>query len=285
MDFIWPMLFEKSEPFTAENFIFENKFDGIRFELIHSRTGGLSFYTRHKTKCTQFPELQSIKNQLNEDLILDGELIVFDQEKGKESWEKVMDRFLLKDENKIKYASRFNPVIYVVFDILYYKKSLLNLPLIERKEILSNVINDDESIQKIMFIENEGELYFNKVKELQLEGAVAKRKDSLYRPGIRVNEWRKILNLEHYEVLIRGFKKKEFGLLASFVEDGMTRAAGVIEFATPELRKEFFRRAYKQIKSEDTLNVYLREGINGRVSTRELTRNGMLRTPVLTEIY
>jgi DNA ligase 1 len=284
MNFIFPMLLTPSDPFSEEGWIFEWKADGIRMELIHQKTKGITAYTRHKTNCSRaFPELQTLS--FNDDVILDGELICYDPELKRDSWELVMERFHLSQDIKINYAAETIPCTYVVFDVLYLNRPTMKLPLIERKSILDDLIENTPFIQKSSYLETEGEGFFEQIKLLQLEGAVAKKKNSPYWPAKRVDFWKKIVRYEYFDVMLTGFRKGNFGLLSSFITEKGLKPAGMIEFASPALRKEFFRRAYSLKKGEDSLNIYLTEGILGRVKTRGLTKNGYLRTPVLTEIF
>lgn len=284
MDFIFPMLLTPSEPFTEEGWIFQWKADGIRLELISHKAKGIQAYTRHKTNCTKsFPELESLR--FPDDVILDGELICYDQETGRDSWELVMERFRLQNDYKIKVAAEEHPCTFYVFDVLYRNQSVMHLELMERLALLDDLIENSPIIQKASHIDTEGEGFFEQIKSLQLEGLVAKKKDSKYLPAKRVDFWKKIVRYEYYDnCLLTGFRKGEFGILCSFITDEGIKPAGVIEFASPLLRKEFFRKAYPLKEREDGLNVYLKHGIRGVVKTRGLTKKGYLRTPVLTEL-
>jgi DNA ligase 1 len=215
MEFIWPMLLMKSDPFSSTNHIYEWKFDGIRLQL-SSIAGEIRAHTRHKTDCTKrFPELHSFHS--TKDVILDGELICINPETQKDDWELVMERFRLTNEFKIQLAVRENPVIMIVFDILYLEnETLFHLPLLKRKRILEENLVPTNHVQPISYIDTEGEVFFEKIVELQLEGCVAKRKSGLYHPAKRTDDFLKIVRYEYYEVLITGMRKGKFGLLCSF---------------------------------------------------------------------
>ncbi|WP_394584645.1 ATP-dependent DNA ligase [Cytobacillus firmus] len=257
----------------------------MRLELIHDKRDGIQGFTRHNTNCTKafLPEFETLS--FSDDLILDCELICYDPEEKRDSWELVMERFRLQNEIKIRHTAEELPCTLIVFDVLYYKKPLLDMQLIERKMILEELFDNTPVIQKTAFLDTEGQAFFEQIKQLQLEGAVAKKKNSKYAPGKRVDFWKKIVRYEYYQVVIRGFKKSEFGLLCSFEEEGKLKPAGVIEFATPFNRKLFYNRAAALKGEEDKLNVYLKEGIPATVKTRGLTKKGYLRTPVLLELH
>lgn len=285
MDFVWPMLLGKTEPFSSDQFIYEWKMDGIRLVLIYKKGVGGQCFTRHRTNCTKvFPEISSIT--FDDNVILDGELIVFDSETGKDDFELVMQRFQMKKELAISFAVDEHPCVFMVFDILFLNgKYLFNMDLLERKKILDQCIQNGEHIQKVIFIDSEGEALYRQVEEMKLEGMVAKRKTSLYQPGKRNEvDWKKIVRYEIYDIVITGYRKKKFGLLCSFITNKGIKPAGVIEFATKEARRGFYDQVNGLKGNEDHLNVYLTAVISGKVKTRGLTKNGYLRTPLLIAV-
>lgn len=281
MSFIWPMLLMSSDPFTSSNHIYEWKFDGIRLQLSYVN-GNLKLYTRHKTDCTKrFPELHSFYSE--SDIVLDGELICIDPETGKDDWELVMDRFRLTNEFKIKLAMVSNPVIFMVFDILFLKEKLLHLELMERKRILAEALLPTGHIQTVSYVDTEGQAFFNKIKELQLEGCVAKHKNGLYHPAKRTNDFLKIVRYEYFEVMITGMRKREFGYLCSFITDEGLKPAGVIEFATKEQRNQIYKNSTVEI--EDSVKSTFKKAIRAIVKSRGLTKRGYLRTPNIFELH
>ncbi|SFJ82461.1 ATP-dependent DNA ligase [Thermoflavimicrobium dichotomicum] len=277
--FITPMLLQKSDKaFHNAEYISEMKYDGIR--LILSTVDGIHAYTRHETLCTkQFPELQSV--HLPSDSILDGELIVTNKH-GHPDFESIIKRFQTTNERKIQSFQVTLPVQYCVFDILRYEgKDLTKLPLIERKAILDEVIEDNEVITRVPYIEGNGKQLFNLVQQQGLEGIVLKKKDSIYEVGKRSWNWQKVINYQHYDVVITGYRKGEFGLLIGF-EDG--RPAGLIEFPPPRnVRKALFPIMNQAKVKEDERFVYVRPKIRCRVKSRGLTSNGLIRIPVFKE--
>lgn len=85
---------------------------------------------------------------------------------------------------------------FVVFDCLYVNgHSLLNRPLDERRRVLGalvKAVNSDRVQPSEIFPESRGNSLFRRVAKLDLEGVVAKRRDSPYRPAIRTRDWLKI---------------------------------------------------------------------------------------------
>lgn len=137
---------------------------------------------------TKFTELLTV--DIPNGTVLDGEIIVTDPE-GKPDFEAMMSRFMSKrnilDENTLS---------YVVFDVIQYKgMSVSRLPLMERKQLLNEIIPQDTSlISKVKYIEGNGTSYFDLVKQQGLEGIVMKRKDSRYEVGKHSHSWLKVIN-------------------------------------------------------------------------------------------
>jgi len=86
------------------------------------------------------------------------------------------------------------PVFYA-FDLLWLDGTdLKDIPLIERKNRLSEVVQTS-GCNRLLYaqhIEEYGRHFFKEICERDLEGIVAKRKMSIYKPG--GNGWLKIKN-------------------------------------------------------------------------------------------
>lgn len=283
--FISPMLLETSRTaFNDPRYIFEPKYDGHR--LIYSCTNGTTrLYTRHDNECKrQYPEI--INGLAADDIILDGEVVVFDPNTGMVDFESVMSRFQARRDEKIRILSEALPVTYVVFDVLRYKgEDLRRLPLFERKRVLESVdFSANKHIVKTPFVEGAGEALFSDICSRNMEGIVCKRKDSVYESR-RSDAWLKVINWTYVDVKIMGYRKEEFGWLAG-VEDeaGRLRPAGVIELGvTPTHKKVFYGVKDSLVTGEDRNNVYLQPLIRARVKTRNWTKAGMLRSPAFVE--
>lgn len=136
--------------------------------------------------------------------MLDGALVVLKD--GKPDFYALSKRALCGDEFKIRLAARKNPGQFVAFDIFYYNgKDLTGLPLMKRKEILFNAVTDGHNLGISRFIEKEGKAFFNLAKKGNLEGVVAKKKDSLYRIGKRTRDWLKIKVMQDEDLLVCGY--------------------------------------------------------------------------------
>lgn len=281
--FIEPMLLATApKPFSNQHYIFEPKIDGHRL-LFSQVNGQIRLYTRHKTDCTrQYPELLV---PFADDILLDGEVACSDPETGLVDFEEVMVRFKASKDQRIKQLTISSPVTFVVFDILQYKgKDLRKMPLLQRKEILAGIKMPTQQFGVIPFVEGAGEALFNQMVSRKLEGMVGKRKNSLY-VSSRSPSWQKVINWSYTDVIITGYRKDEFGLLAAVPnESGALRPAGIVEYVTKAARKEFYSMSRSLVTGEDKKFVYLSPTIRGRVKFRNWFKSGMLRTPVLTEL-
>ncbi|SMF88186.1 DNA ligase-1 [Paenibacillus uliginis N3/975] len=282
--FINPMLLETAAdgPFSHQDYIFEPKIDGHRL-LFSQQNGRVRLYTRHETECTnQYPELLT---PFDNDILLDGEVACTDASTGRVDFETVMSRFQAKKEPRIQQLMGISPVTYVVFDILRYKgQDLRKLPLMQRKEILSNIEMPNQHFGVIPFVEAAGEALFEQMVAQKLEGMVGKLQNSTYESR-RSPAWQKVINWTYADVFITGYRKEEFGWLAAVPTDsGRLRPAGVIELGVPpKAKKAFYGVSQQLVSGEDKNFVHLEPRIRVKVKTRNWYKSGMLRSPAFVE--
>jgi len=184
------------EPFDNDDWIFENKFDGYRalgqiqknkVNLI-SRNG-ISFNTKYKAIVTSL-------EKINDDMILDGEVVVEDS-KGKSDFQ-WLQHF---DEQPKKGNLKF-----YVFDILYFKGyDLRHLELIQRKKILKAVLPKLDNIIFSSHTIGQGLETFKAIGKLGGEGIIAKKSNSKYNENRRSKDWLKIKTSKQQEMVIGGF--------------------------------------------------------------------------------
>jgi len=165
-----PMLLKEIEqPFNSKDYIYEVKFDGIR-AIIFVSPKSLKIKSRHNKDLTYlFPELQSLKKLVTTKTIFDGEIILM--ENNLPSFSKLQTRCHLKSMDKINYQARENPVLFMCFDILYEKKELTRLPLIERKKILDKYPENDY-FSKCIYLSERGKDLFLSIKNIFFLGLV-----------------------------------------------------------------------------------------------------------------
>lgn len=200
-----PMLLsEVKKPFDSDDFIYEMKFDGYR-ALVFVSPKSIFIQSRNKVDLTsQYPELEKIKKIVDKPTVFDGEIVSF--QNGVPSFSSLQKRGRLSNKHKIEKESIENPVVFVCFDILYYGKDLTTVPLLKRKKVLNN-FSDSNVFMKTFFVEKNGISLFKKIKKRNLEGIVAKRKDSLYEINKRVDYWIKIKNVSRDFFYIGGYSE------------------------------------------------------------------------------
>ena len=189
MNPVKPMLAVSGQPFNSEGWIFEPKIDGTRC-LAGVSSSGMRLHNRRLFDITyRYPELVIALALGASSCVLDGEITVFVD--GKPSFAALAERDHQNERLRIDYLSRALPASYVVFDILYAKeRSVMHLPLRERKQILRDELQESEIVTIADSFPEKGEDYFQAALKMGIEGIVAKRLDSRYEPGTRSQEWR-----------------------------------------------------------------------------------------------
>lgn len=202
--------------FDDPQWLFEVKWDGYRAVAevnnqkvkLYSRKG-LSFEKKYEN-------VVAALETLHLHAVLDGEIVVIDPS-GSPSFQ-LLQQYPEVPEGCI--------LMYYVFDLLSYKgKELHQTPLLERKELLKELLPTDSIVRYCEHVVGEGQTFFKWVTEKGLEGMIAKEADSWYYPGKRTNQWLKIRNHTMQEVLIAGFtapggSRKYFGSLVLGIYEG-----------------------------------------------------------------
>ncbi|MBM7615727.1 ATP-dependent DNA ligase [Alkaliphilus hydrothermalis] len=275
--FYQPMLLGTSKSvFSSPNHIFETKYDGIR--ILYSNVDKPILYTRNRGIVTkQFPELLI---QPPPNTILDGEMVVFNED-GKDDFDGIKKRFFMKKEEKIFVYAASLPATYMVFDILHHEgKDLRNLPLLERKSILNNVLVEQKYIHRVSFVDTKGEELFSEIQDKKLEGIVAKQKASKY-VGKRSSQWLKMINWLEAEAVITGYRKKDNALLCCHLD---LRPLGLVLSGMSPVHREAFFKIARGIKTgEDWEYIHLEPLLRCQVKGRGFTSKGILRSPIFVD--
>lgn len=281
---IRPMLLkEVDKPFDDDNFIYELKFDGIR-ALIYVSDDEINIISRNGINITKlYPELEEIKSLVgHHKVIFDGEIVTMVE--GKASFRKLQERSHLKDLNKIKLKSKEIPITFVVFDILYLDKEIIDLGLMKRKELLNKYPDTFYFVKSKYFYK--GTLLFKKVKKLGLEGIVAKEKNSKYIPNKRVDTWIKIKNFKKEEFLVLGyiFNNEKYSLYLGEYKNKELIFIGKVSIGKNNfLMKDILKVKKKKNKvlniNEDITYIEPKKKI--LVHYMERTKDGRLRQPFI----
>lgn len=289
---ITPMLlYEEEKAFDDKNFLFEIKYDGYRTIIFVEPTKIVIKNRKGMILNENFPELNIIKKTVRNKVIFDGEIVIL--KNGKPSFNKLQERFLLKNKTKIKYLKVENPVVFICFDILYDNKDLTQLKLIERKKYLEKY-NDNEYFVKAKYYLKNGIRLFKAVKQIDLEGIVAKNINSKYLPNTRNKNWIKIKNLKDDDFYIGGYKINDNeGSLASLILGSKEKKEFIyignvsigknnLDFKIIKKEKQIKNCPFKGFNDKDF--IFIKPNLICTVKFIEKTAHNSLRQPVFKNL-
>lgn len=201
-----PMLIGKeSSPFDDPGYIYELKWDGER--CIAYLEPGKEPELRNKRNLpmlAKVPELAGISRQAKKRCILDGELFILDH--GRPDFSLIQRRSLTSDRFKIELDSKRNPATFSAFDILYYDcRETMRLTLMERKALLLKAVTDGPRMAVSRHADGQGTPLFDFAMQRELEGIVAKAKDSIYIQDKRTTDWIKMKIMQEEDYVVCGY--------------------------------------------------------------------------------
>ncbi|HET7120897.1 MAG TPA: non-homologous end-joining DNA ligase [Solirubrobacterales bacterium] len=206
-----PMLAKLAKlPADDDGWAVEVKWDGVR-ALAYCRPGRLELQTRNLNDVTaQYPEVRRLSRQLgSHDAVLDGELVAFDEE-GRPSFARLQQRMHLTSDALVRRRMETHPVVYVIFDLLYFDgHDLRGEPYSRRREILEELELEGAAWQTPGHSVGHAAELLAASKEHGLEGVMLKRLDSVYAPGQRTGAWLKVKNVSRQELVIGGWTPGE----------------------------------------------------------------------------
>ena len=279
---IHPMLLSEIPFNFSDDYLYEIKFDGIR-AIIYVNPKSITIKSRNNTDLTHlFPELSGIKDLVTKNTIFDGEIVLL--EKGKPEFSSLQKRLRIKNKDKINTESINNPVTFVVFDILYLNKSLINKKLIQRKKILDKFKDTEYFVKSKTF--SDGKNLFKSIQNLGLEGIVAKEKTSLYYPNTRTKEWIKLKNIKQDYFYIGGIikNKMSYSLLLGEFHNNKLYYVGKIKVNN---KSDILNKVLKEKKTSNNFVNYsgygkfIKPKIKIKINYLEKTKGNMLRHPFM----
>jgi len=206
-----PMKCKRTEIIWPGKRIVEIKKDGDRTFAVKQNDQYVLYSSAGNDVSMKYPEItRALKHLNSDDFIVDGEIVAVD-----ESWNSLHKR---SDEG-ISNSS----VYFSIFDVLRVEGlSLSNLVLSERKQVLSELVDDTPQIQNMpfeMMNYRESMQFFSSVVDRGLEGIVVKQPDSMYQPGARNESWIKVKRSDNMDCQVIGLTKsdKENRLFAAVV--------------------------------------------------------------------
>jgi DNA ligase D-like protein (predicted 3'-phosphoesterase) len=166
--------------------------------------------------------------------------------------------------------------------------------LTERKKILKASLKEGKHVLLSDFVKTKGKSYYQIALEKDLEGIIAKKKDSIYEPGVRSRNWLKIKKLKSCDCVILGYTKgfgvrsKTFGalLLGLYSVEKLVYVGKVGTGFSQEIL-ETLSEKFKELKTPTALfniNIpdkvtWLKPKLVCEVTYQAVTKEGRLRMP------
>lgn len=205
---IKPMLATAGElPADSTPWAFEIKWDGVR-AILFVEGGRVRAQSRNDLDVSAaFPELAGIGDFLGmTTCVLDGEIVALGED-GRPSFARLQHRMHVANQREARRRAVSDPVTFVAFDVLYLRgHSLLAETYEERRAALESLHLSGETFTTTeSFRDVSGQDVLDAAVQNGLEGVVAKRRDSPYRPGRRATDWVKVKSFRTQEVVIGGW--------------------------------------------------------------------------------
>jgi bifunctional non-homologous end joining protein LigD len=204
-----PMLATAGELPSAEEdarWGYEFKWDGVRaVAAVHGGVVGLT--SRKGTDITvRYPEVGRLPTALaGHDAVVDGEIVAMD-EQGRPDFGALQNR-MHRTGPEVPRMAAARPVTFLVFDLLAWDgEDLTGLPYAERRDRLDALDLTAHRWVSTPWFRGGGADVHAASQENGLEGVVAKRLDSPYRPGVRSPDWRKVKNVRTQSVVVGGWR-------------------------------------------------------------------------------
>lgn len=295
---IAPMLASQGELPVGPGWAYELKWDGVRAIAVE-REGSIRFFARSGAEITKaYPELAALGPALRDagltEAVLDGEIVLLDPQQ-RPDFIALAERMHVRNPARASGLAERSPVNYMIFDILALNGTdLTKMSYVDRREVLEEHVMPGTRWAVPPSFPN-GEDTMTAAVERSMEGVVAKRLTSPYRPGARTTDWVKVKNDCTGDYVVGGWKTHRRALSALLVglpgPDGLVyrgRVGGGISFAAEQdlltrlgpLRAQRSPFAAGQVPREDAVaTTWVRPELVIEVRYGTITRDGRLRFP------
>jgi DNA ligase D-like protein (predicted ligase) len=230
---------------------YEIKLDGYRLEVVRTSRMTTLYSRRENVLNQRFPYIATAFEDLPKETVIDGELVALGPD-GRPDFN------LLQN-----FRSAESRIVYYAFDILVHEgRRLTGLPLLERRDILRSVVEPGEHVALSQVSDRPAAEMLRFVKSHGLEGAVAKRSDSVYQPGQRTGLWSKYRVDLRQEFVVGGYIVDSL-VVGFYRGKELIYAARVRAGLVPATRRDVFERL-KHLKTAKCPFVNLPEPAAGR---------------------
>ena len=281
-----PMLAVRAEPFDADDYVFEVKWDGVRALAGRDRQGWRLWGRDLAAYQERYPELE-VLSRLPGDTVLDGEVVLLPQ--GLPDLDALLARHQRTGLRVARQLGRDCPVTYVVFDALYdLGQCLFGQPLEARRAVARQRVQE-LATPRVVFsdgVVGAGRALFERAVAQGQEGVMAKHRASRYLPGRRSAAWKKIKPARELPGVIVGYWPGPSGvrgvLVAVLCEGRLRYVADLCSGFTDALRRRLSSLLAERVQARPAVPcpepaVWVRPELYCRVRFLAWTRGGRLR--------
>jgi DNA ligase D-like protein (predicted ligase) len=257
--FIEPMLLLKTDALPeGDKWLYELKLDGYR-AMAFKRDGKIHLRSRNDNDFSvRYPRIVKALAKLPDNTVIDGEIVAFDQD-GRPSFNALQN-----------FGSGAAAVVYYVFDLLVLSgRTVMREPLGKRLALLEKKVLPKltEPVRPTVSLDASLRVLIESVKAQGFEGLVAKRRDSVYEPGLRSGAWMKMRVNRGQEFVIGGYTRgtRTFDALVFgyYEANQLLYVARTRNGFTPATRTKLFKK-FKGLQIETCPFVNLPEEKSGR---------------------
>ena len=291
--FVKPMLASPGKMiFDNKNWIYELKYDGYR-AMANIDSGQVELYTRNGISMNdRFKIIHNELTAIAHSAILDGEIVVLDS-KGVPQFNALQNYNAQSTEGHLT---------YFVFDLLYLNDhSTLDLPLLDRKQLLKSLLPESGFIKYCDHIEQVGISFYNQAIEMGMEGVIAKKANSNYYTNIRSSDWLKFKKNENTDTIICGYtisktKSRKFAsLILGMVQNDALEYVGTCGSGFSEKLIDELYQKFEVLKRDEPV-FFIPQHLKGRkaiwlvpklvceVKFAEWTPTNVMRHPVFMRL-
>lgn len=220
---------------VGAHWTYEIKWDGYRALAVKDGSNVRLLSRNQKNLTPDYPAVVSAVQSIKEkSVLLDGEIVALDAN-GRPSFQALQHR-----------STSGLMIAYVAFDVLKVGNlSLTAEPLSIRRTRLQSILSGSGVMQSEPLPGSPAEIE-RAIRGFGLEGVVAKRDDSTYRPGQRTDAWVKVKFSPRQEFVIGGYKPNgrsiDSVVVGYYERKKLLFAAQVRNGFTPHVRAELRRR-------------------------------------------
>ena len=239
----WPRAFDDA------GWWFEVKWDGVRVS-VSGDGAAVALRSRGGLRMDDFyPEFTRVG--FDRPTVIDGEIVALDGN-GVPSFSLLQQRMNVRGAKARALVEKV-PLTLMAFDLLHHGDPLIDLPIEERWSRL------EEVLPRTMVVSpptrEHGVAVYAAVVERGLEGMVAKKAGSRYRPGVRSDDWRKVVHRTSARFVVGGYlpgQGARSGTFASLLlglwDDDVLRFVGAVGSGFDHHALTQIRRALDQMQ-------------------------------------